>query len=148
MVRAASVHVRREHVPHQPREDPLVARRARAAVDRRVVHVHDHASGEERTRAGRAGCGECVDERCGEVGVDARGDGRGAVGVGGERGVGNLRAADTGECSRGDARASSFASGTAIPVRASVCGSRRQERSKAYTVPEKSTTRPRLAICA
>ena len=97
--RAARRVVRVERVPHQPREHPLVARRARAVVDRRVVHVHDHAVGEERARGRR----NRLDEVGGELGVDLRGERRRAGGVRLECRVRHLRTGGAGEGSGGDA---------------------------------------------
>lgn len=63
-------------------------------------------------RSGSGGQG--LDEGGGQVRVDARGDGGGRVGGGGEGRVGHLRTAHTGEGAGGNAGARSFACSAAV----------------------------------
>ncbi len=103
--RAARLDVRLEDVPHEPREHPLVARRVRAVVDRRVVHVHDHAIRQE----GPGGGGERLDEVGGEFRVDLGSESGAGRRVGLERCVRHLGAGHAREGRCGDAIASGFA---------------------------------------
>ena len=109
VVRAAHLRVRPEGVPHDARRDELVRVRGRAVVDRRVVHVHDRARGQERARRGR----ERGDELGGELRVDVRGEGRGRRRVRLERRVRHLGAAVAGDGDGGNAVARALACSTA-----------------------------------